>query len=75
VEAVERVTRLMERRTVRRAADQALMTPTYLRQLELADTPITTLPIETRADPWGETRTQRLRSQPTPSSSRSRWKH
>jgi hypothetical protein len=40
----------MERRTVRHAADQALMTPTYLRQLEMADTPITTLPIETRED-------------------------
>ena len=40
----------MERRTARRAADQALMTPTYLRQLEMADTPIITLPIKTRED-------------------------
>lgn len=57
MEAVGRVTRLMDRRPVRRAADQALMTPTYLRQLEMAGTPITTPPIDTRedighADPW-----------------------
>jgi hypothetical protein len=59
VGAVGRVNRLMERRVLRRAADEALLTPTFVRSVDMPTVmPITAPPADTAdhaddADRWG----------------------